>query len=80
METFYAAIDTGNITGAVYGVGETEEAAVEDAREWGAEGRFRVVPCTPAAYRHVRANGGAPQVEVEVTARGVRMADEEGGR
>jgi hypothetical protein len=74
--THYAAIDaTDPVSGAVYGVGETETGAARDA---GAEGApLRIVSCTPAAAAHVRQNGGAPDPRLTVTGRGVCLRSEE---
>ena len=74
--THFAAIDSSNITGAVYGIGTSPEAALRDARR-GAEGFYSTVAITPAAYRYVQEIGGAPSRELLVTARGVSLLGEE---
>ena len=81
MTTRYAAIDTGNLTGAVYGVGETVEAAERDALEYSgggdADAVYDIVEITGAAYAYVKEHGGAPSPRVRVSHRGVEMQDEE---
>lgn len=75
---WFAAVDAYDpLTGAVYGLGATEEEALADARRLSprdAEAGFSVVPCTVAAARHVLVHGGAPSPRLAVSRReGVRV-------
>jgi len=73
----YAAIDAGNISGAVYGLGLTPEAAIADALSQN-EGTYTSVPCTISAYQYVVDHGGAPSPELTVTRDSVCLRSEEG--
>lgn len=90
--THYAAIEATNISGTVYGIGSTPEAALAEAlaagdpcvthedREAGhaAADHFALVPCTAAAAEYVTQYGGAPDPDLIVTARsGVCLRSEE---
>lgn len=73
MTTHYAAIDaTEPVTGGVYGIGTTPEAAEADAlrQTRGADGAYAIVSCTPAAARYVDEYGGAPDHDLSVSLRG----------
>lgn len=72
----FAAIDATNLTGAVYGVGATPEAALADAVAQGADGTLETVPCTEAAAAYVRAHGGAPSGGLAFSSSGVTLATE----
>lgn len=58
--TRFAAIDTtGTSNHVVYGIGSTEDAALADAAEYGADASsLRAVPCTSALYERVESDGG----------------------
>ena len=73
----FAAID--GSCGCVYGIGETIEAAIADARHYDADvGSSQVVPCTEAAAEYVRNYGGSPSRELSVSSvRGVCLISEE---
>ncbi len=81
--THYAAIDTtDSVTGAVYGVGASPEAAEAQARENendpGDPATYAIVPCTAAAAAYVAENGGAPSRNLTVSLRsGVCLRSEE---
>lgn len=47
-----------HIDRTIYGVGETAEAAIADAHDFGAEGDVTVTACTDALYAEVIKNGG----------------------
>lgn len=74
----FAAI--GNDLLAVYGVGETADEAIDDARCESGDplAEFSAVPITNAALAYVRGpGGGAPNSELIVTRRGVSLRSEE---
>ncbi len=76
----FAAIDaTDPISGAVYGLGSTPEAAIADARRGSgdATSEYRIVKITPAADAYVAGRGGAPAADLEVSRHGVSLRDEE---
>jgi hypothetical protein len=89
--TFFAAIESSNVTGTVYGIGPTEADALHDALSAGdpcvthedakpghsAADHFAIVPCTEAASIYVAEQGGAPSRDLIVTARGVSLRSEE---
>jgi hypothetical protein len=82
--TRFAAIDSTNITGTVYGLGPTKADAIEEGVRnrdedsiVGAEDSLRAVPITPAADAYVRENGGAPSPRLTVSASGVCLREEE---
>lgn len=75
--TRFAAIDQGQPTGAVYGIGRTEEEALADARRGAADGEYEVVPMTAGAYALVDEQGGAPSAELTVSRGGVSLRSEE---
>jgi len=82
MTTSYAAIDTGTLSGAVYGVGDTREAALADAERGAGPGgepapEFAVVPISAAARALVEDRGGAPGRDLVVTSRRVTLLAEE---
>lgn len=71
--TYYAAIDsTDPLSGAVYGVGASPEAALADAERL-EKGAYDLVSITPAAYEYVMDRGGAPSRELSVSRRGVYL-------
>lgn len=76
MTTHYAAIDSSNITGAVYGVGETVAEALAVARDGGADGELKVVPCSARASALVEKRGGAPHRDLHVEPEGVTCCSE----
>jgi hypothetical protein len=74
---FFAAIDgSGNLSGAVYGIGTTEAEAIADAMR-AADGDYAAVPCSKAAYLMVKTHGGMPCAELYVSRREVTLADED---
>lgn len=73
---FFAAVDRGNTSGAVYGVGSTPEEAIADAARAARGGEFRAVPCSATAAAYVQEHGGAPDAKLTVTARGVWLRSE----
>ena len=82
--SMFAAVEPGTaLTGAVYGVGETPDAARQDAVEEGGQyedkegAHFAIVHCTPGAAQHVLAQGGDPSADLTVTARGICLRSEE---
>jgi hypothetical protein len=78
MATRYAAIDTGTISGAVYGIGHDGTEAVQDARrDSGCETAcYRIVPITEAAAEYVLKHGGSPSRHLDVSVRGVTLTSE----
>jgi hypothetical protein len=82
--TRYAAIDSTNITGTVYGLGPTKADAIEDGIRQagedsivGAEDSYAAVEITPAAAAYVAEHGGAPSPRLTVSASGVCLREEE---
>jgi hypothetical protein len=82
--TTFAAIDSSNLTGAVYGLGPTKADAIEDAIRQtrqdsivGAEDSFTAVPITPAAAALVADRGGSPSPLLAVSRSGVMLRTEE---
>jgi hypothetical protein len=73
--TYRAAIDSGTIVGAVYGIGTSEIAAEQDARTESGDttGRYTCVPCSAAAAAYVTDAGGAPNRVLYVTRYGVSL-------
>ncbi len=73
---FFAVIDSGNISGAVYAVADNAARALAEAiAETGSETeQFDVVPCSAAAAALVLERGGAPGV-VYVSPYGVDVRD-----
>jgi hypothetical protein len=79
MATHYAAIDSSNVTGAVYGIGSTPEEAIRDAsREVGVDASdLAAVPLTDGAREHIEEHGGGPSPVLSVSLRGVTLRSEE---
>jgi hypothetical protein len=87
MDTFIAAIDKSNITGAVYGVGRTTAEALVQCdieHDDGCEAdcdpaeHYGWVECTPAAAAYIETHGGAPSRELLVCEHdGVMLRSEE---
>lgn len=79
---YFAAVDGGVSqrvvgAGAVYGVGETPEAALAAARADGADGVMDVVECSEQAAMWIEEKGGAPSSELIVGSEGVVRRGEE---
>ena len=84
MDTWFAAIDTGMITGAVYGIGSSPDEARRDATENGYSctedsDTMRIVPITDAAKEFVLTHGGAPDRELVVSNRGRHQTSDRTG-
>ena len=71
---FFAAIDgSGNVSGAIYGIGRTEDEAVADALSAASDGDYTAVPMTEDAYRYVERFGGLPDHRLIVGRHGVEL-------
>jgi hypothetical protein len=78
--TDYIATDRGGRDQwlAIYGIGETPDAAIEDARDGaGPDAEFDTLPASPALVAQVRERGGAPRDVWWTVVRGTAVLDAE---
>lgn len=71
---WWAVVDSENATGAVYGVGPSQESARLDAKQ--VQQGVSIVRCSPEAAAYVEEHGGAPSPRLRVTGSGVTFVPE----